>query len=65
MIRGLLPKTPECNRDFDQIPHNSSLEGAIYKTEICAILLLLRCPFRWNPFMPEPGENHGLYIEAF
>ena len=25
-------------------------DGRCYEVEICAILLLLRCPFRWNPF---------------
>ena len=27
--------------------------GRCYEAEICAILLLLRCPFRWNPFLPK------------
>ena len=32
--------------------HNSSLEGA-YGAEICTILLLLRCSFRWYPCLPK------------
>ena len=30
---------------------NSSLEGAIYEAHTYAILLLLRCSFRWYPFL--------------
>ena len=29
------------------------LTGRCYEVEICTILLLLRCPFRWNPFLPK------------
>ena len=41
------------------------LAGRCYGAKICAILLLLRCPFRWNPFSPMSkfqilAENHGL-----
>ena len=32
--------------------HNTSLEGAT-KAQICAILLLLRCTFRWHPAWPK------------
>ena len=29
------------------------LTGRCYEAEICAILLLLRCSFRWYPFLPK------------
>ena len=29
------------------------LTGRCYEDEICAIMLLLRCPFRWYYFFPE------------
>ena len=29
------------------------LTGRCYEAEICTILLLLRCPFRWHPFLPK------------
>ena len=45
---------PDCHTK-SLCTHNSSLEGAIYmyEAEICAILLLLTCPFWWHPFPPK------------
>ena len=36
--------------------------GRCYGAEICTILLLLRCSFRWYAFLPKSflAENHGL-----
>ena len=50
------PKTMDYNKAF--WPKSRSFfvvlllqNGRCYEAEICAILLLLRCPFRWNPFL--------------
>ena len=52
------PKTMDYNKAF--WPKSRSLFVVLllqnercYEAEICAILLLLRCPFRWNPFLPK------------
>ena len=52
------PKTMDYNKAF--WPKSRSFfvvlllqNGRCYEAEICAILLLLRCPFRWNPFLPK------------
>ena len=52
------PKTMDYNKAF--WPKSRSFfvvlllqNGRCYEVEICAILLLLRCPFRWNPFLPK------------
>ena len=49
------PKTMDYNKAF--WPKSRSFfavllleNGRCYEAEICTILLLLRCPFRWNPF---------------
>ena len=49
------PKTMDYNKAF--WPKSRSFfvvillpSGRCYEAEICTILLLLRCPFRWNPF---------------
>ena len=52
------PKTMDYNKAF--WPKSRSFfvvlllhSGRCYEAEICAILLPLRCPFRWNPFLPK------------
>ena len=41
------------NRGHSLWSFYSKMEGAIYEAEICTIPLLLRCSFRWNPFLPK------------
>ena len=54
-IFSFWPKTMDYSQAF--LPKLSSffeafllLAGRCYEAEICAILLLLRCPFVWYPF---------------
>ena len=57
-ISRFWPKTLDYNKAF--WPKSRSFfvvlllqNGRCYEAEICAILLLLRCPFRWSPFFAE------------
>ena len=57
-IFSFWPKTMDYSQAF--LPNLSSffeasllLAGRCYEAEICAILLLLRCPFVWYPFWPK------------
>ena len=52
------PKTMDYNKAF--LPKSRSffavfllLTGRCYGAKICAILLLLKCSFRWYPFLPK------------
>ena len=56
------PKTMDYNKAF--WPKSRSFfvvlllqNGRCYEAEICAILLLLRCPFRWYPFLFCQSQN--------
>ena len=39
-------------------------DGRCYEAEICAILLLLRCPFRWYLFVSK-SQNQRLLFRLF
>ena len=50
------PKTMDYNKAF--LPKSRCFSavlllhsGMCYEAEICTILFLLRCPFRWDPFL--------------
>ena len=75
-IFRIWPKTMDYNKAF--CPKLSSffelfllLTGRCYEAEICAILISLRCPFRWYPFLlkskfSESGQKPWtIYNKAF
>ena len=69
------PKTMDYNKAF--WPKSRSffevlllLTGRCYEAEICTILLLLRCPFQWNPFLQkskfsDSGQKPWTIIRRF
>ena len=57
------PKTMDYNKAFWPKSRSSFVvlllqNVTCYEAQICAILLLLRCPFRWNPFFCQSQNFH-------